>query len=93
MRETLQNRLKRLENAKNKLPHAVVTFSDGHKERLDMHEIAVAFFEQNRAGIASLEWERASDNAIIFQLLACPETWENLTIERINENEQNERLF
>lgn len=89
MRDALLNRIKRLEREQNYLPRAIVQFADGHRERLDLHQIAVAFFEQNKAGIVSLEWECASDDAIIFQLLSCPDTWEQLTIERTNENEQN----
>ena len=89
MRDALLNRIKRLEREQNYLPRAIVQFTDGHKERLDLHQIAVAFFERNKAEIVSLEWERASDDAIIFQLLSCPETWEKLTIERTVENEQN----
>ena len=89
MRDALLNRIKRLEREQNYLPRAIVQFSDGHRERLDLHQIAVAFFERNKTGIVSLEWERASDDAIIFQLLSCPDLWEQLTIERTNENEQN----
>ena len=89
MRDALVNRIKRLEREQNYLPRAIVQFADGHKERLDLHQIAVAFFERNKTEIVSLEWERASDDAIIFQLLSCPDTWEQLTIERTNENEQN----
>lgn len=89
MRDALLNRIKRLEREQNYLPRAIVQFADGHRERLDIHQIAVAFFERNKAEIVSLEWERASDDAIIFQLLSCPETWEKLTIERTVENEQN----
>ena len=87
--DALLNRIKRLEREQNYLPRAIVQFADGHRERLDIHQIAVAFFERNKAEIVSLEWERASDDAIIFQLLSCPETWEKLTIERTVENEQN----
>ena len=89
MRDALLNRIKRLEREQNYLPRAIVQFADGHRERLDLHQIAVAFFERNKTGIVSLEWERASDDAIIFQLLSCPDLWEQLTIERTNENEQN----
>ena len=89
MRDALLNRIRRLEQEQNTLPHAIVLFVDGHKERLDMHQIAVASFDRNKAGIVSLEWERASDNAIIFQLLSCPDLWKKLTIERTCENEQN----
>ena len=89
MRDALLNRIKRLEREQNYLPRAIVQFADGHRERLDLHQIAVAFFERNKTEIVSLEWERASDDAIIFQLLSCPETWEKLTIERTVENEQN----
>ena len=89
MRDALLNRIKRLEREQNYLPRAIVQFADGHRERLDIHQIAVAFFERNKAEIVSLEWERASDDAIIFQLLSCPDLWEKLTIERTVENEQN----
>lgn len=93
MRDALLNRIKRLEREKNYLPRAIVQFADGHRERLDLHQIAVVFFERNKAGIVSLEWERSSDDAVIFQLLACPEIWEYFTNERNNDNEQNESLF
>ena len=93
MRDTLLNRLKRLEMAKNTMPYAVVTFSDGHRERLDIHDIAKAFFDRNPAGIVSVEWERSKDTSTIFQLLSYPDTWENLTKERIIENEQNKSLL
>ena len=49
MRDTILNRLKRLEMVKNTMPHAVVTFSDGHRERLEIHDIAKAFFDRNPA--------------------------------------------
>ncbi len=75
MREGLKKRLARIEAAQNLLPCAVVTFSDGRRGRLDFHEIAVAFSEGNPAGIVSVEWEKQSDDAIVFQLLACPEVW------------------
>ena len=78
MGNSIQSRLKRLERAQNTLPCAIVSFSDGHKERLDFHDIAVAFFERNTAGIVFLEWERQNDPAIIFQLLSYPETWEKI---------------
>lgn len=93
MRESILSRLNRLERMQSGLPRAIVQFSDGHSERLDFHEIAVAFFERNRSGIVSLEWEHPDEAAVIFQLLSCPETWENLTDERTFENEQDERLF
>lgn len=93
MRDTILNRLKRLEMAKNTTPHATVTFSDGHRERLDIHDIAKAFFDRNPAGIVSVEWERSKESSTIFQLLSYPDTWENLTIERIIENEQNKSLL
>ena len=89
MRNSIVARLDKIEKTQRVLPRAVVQFADGHRERLDLHQIAVAFFERNKTGIVSLEWERASDDAIIFQLLSCPEFWEKLTIERTNENEQN----
>lgn len=87
MRETITHRLQRLEKQQNVLPRAVVTFSDGHRERMDFHQIAVVFSERNKAGIISLEWERSTDKAVIFQLLACPEIWEELT--RANGPERN----
>ena len=77
MRESILSRLNRLERMQNSLPHAIVQFSDGHSERLDFHQIAVAFSERNRAGIVSLEWERPNEAAVIFKLLACPEIWDN----------------
>ena len=86
MRDALLNRIKRLEREQNSLPRAIVQFADGHRARLDLHQIAVAFFERNKAGIVSLEWDRPSDNAILFQLLSCPDTWEKLILERTNEN-------
>lgn len=86
MRDALLNRIKRLEREQNFLPRAIVQFADGHRERLDIHQIAVAFFERNKVGIVSLEWERSSDNAILFQLLSCPDTWEKLILERTNNN-------
>lgn len=93
MRESILSRLNRLERIQSGLPCAIVQFSDGHSERLDFHEIAVAFSERNRCGIVSLEWEHPNESAVIFQLLSCPETWENLTNERTFENEQDKRLF
>lgn len=45
MYDAISVRLKRLEKEQNALPHAIVTFSDGRKERLDFHQVALAFFE------------------------------------------------
>ncbi|MBE7009106.1 MAG: hypothetical protein E7422_08235 [Ruminococcaceae bacterium] len=87
MREAVERRIKRLEKARGANPHAIVTFSDGHRERLDIHRIAVAFFERNKAGIVSLEWESPTDEATIYELLACPDVWERLSNERIEKNE------
>lgn len=93
MYDAISARLKRLEKGKNALPHAVVTFSDGHRERLDFHEIAMAFYEQNKTGIAFLEWERTVDNTIIFQLLSNPDTWTTLTKKGKSKNDQNETIL
>lgn len=89
MRDSIISRLTRIEKMQSTLPRAIVTFSDGHKERLNIHDIAVAFFDRNAAGIKSVEWERSSNGAVIFQLLSSAEIWENLTTERNNENETN----
>ena len=93
MYDAISVRLKRLEKEQNALPHAIVTFSDGHRERLDFHQVALAFFEQNKAGIAFLEWERSGDNTIIFQLLSNPDTWTTLTKKGKSENDQNETIL
>lgn len=93
MRDSVHSRLSRLEKAYNSLPHAIVKYADGHIERLDFHDIAVAFSERNRAGIVSLEWENPHDTEVVFQLLASPETWELLSAERIKENEQDKNIL
>ena len=93
MFDAISARLKRLEKEQNALPHAIVTFSDGHRERLGFHQVALAFFEQNKAGIAFLEWERTVDNTIIFQLLSNPDTWTTLKKKGQFENDQNETIL
>ena len=78
MRDSVLSRLNRLEKTQNTLPHAIVTFLDGHKELLDLHDIAAAFFEKNQKGIISVDWERPGNNSAIFQVLSSPDLWENL---------------
>ena len=79
MRNSIVVRLDKIEKTRKVLPRAIVQFADGHRERLDLHQIAVAFFERNKAGIVSLEWERPNDAAVVFKLLACPELWARLS--------------
>lgn len=93
MHDSVKSRLVKLEKVQNFLPFAIVRYSDGHRERLDFHEIAIAFSERNRAGIVSLEWENPHETAIVFQLLSTPGMWEKLSEERIKNHEQNKRLF
>lgn len=87
MRETIVNRLKRLEKARNPLPLAVVTFFDGHKESLDLHDLAIAFFERNQARIISVEWEGTGSDTALLQFLESPDTWQELTNRRLIEND------
>ncbi len=89
VRESLLNRLRRLEENNKPLPRAVVAFSDGHTETLRLNQIATAFLEQNKVGVIAVEWERPScdNDAVIFQLLADPEIWKDLMKERITEYE------
>lgn len=71
----LVSRLKKLEQTRNNVPWAIVTYKDGHTERHSLSRIARAFFDGNPDEITSLSWVSGDTSGAIFQLLACDDFW------------------
>ena len=77
-------RLEKLEQKQNKFPVAIVTFADGHTQRLDITQIARLFFDCPET-VMGLRWISGNYSGIICQLLECEDYWKR----EVSENDKD----
>ena len=77
-------RLEKLEQKQNKFPVAIVTFTDGHTQRLDITQIAKLFFDCPET-VMGLRWISGNCSGIICQLLECEDYWKR----EVSENDKD----
>lgn len=80
----LLKRLEKLEQRQNKFPVAIVTFTDGHTQRLDITQIARLFFDCPES-VKGLHWISGDCSGIICQLLECEDYWKR----EVSENDKD----